>query len=153
MRLGVVRPRCEPQLILSEEIDETNDQPRIGEPLPRAELAYIDPDKLRRYALSRENPLGRHKAEVFWRALNIGADDWEYLRDAVLEALPHRPVSGVREPRHNEEAYTWEVLVPIEGLARKRGRLLQVVTAWEMVEGRPRLVTLRVAAARHQRRL
>ena len=74
---------------MTEEGDEHVDeqQPRVGEPLPQASAAYIEPEKLVDYALDTQHPVGRHKAAVFRQALDIERDDWEYLRDRILDAL------------------------------------------------------------------
>lgn len=100
--------------------------------------------------LSVDHPVGRHKATVFRLALDIERDDWEYLRDSILEQLPQHPVTLVREPAHAHEAYTWEVLLPIQGVRARATRRLLVITAWEMVDGRPELVTIRVAPKHRQ---
>jgi hypothetical protein len=122
---------------------------KVGDPLPRADEAYIDREKLVHYALDSHSERGRHKAHVFRTALGIERDDADYLMKAILDALPAQPVTAVRDPRHAGESFTWEVLVPIRGLHAKAGRCLNVVTAWELQE-RPRLVTLRVASRRRQ---
>lgn len=129
---------------------ETDDQPLLGAPLAGAEDASIDPAKLRLYALDLEHPVGRHKATVFLRALGIGADDWEHLRDEILAGLPDHPVSAVRNPVTAHESCTYEVLVPITGLGEKAQRTLKVITAWEIRDGRPALVTVRVAPQNRQ---
>lgn len=95
---------------------------------------------------------------MFRQALDIGRDDWEYLRNTILEALPHHPVTDVRESpvtdvRESEHAHaapTWEVLVPMQGLGTRAERRLLVITAWEMIDGRPGLVTARVAPRKRQ---
>ncbi len=137
---------------MSEEGDEHVDeqQPRVGEPLPQASAAYIEPEKLVDYALDPQHPVGRHKAAVFRQALDIERDDWKHLRDRILDALPDHLVTGVREPDDEHGAYTWEVLVPIQGLGTRAERRLLVITAWEMVDGRPQLVTVRVAPRNRQ---
>lgn len=130
---------------------DDSEQPRIGEPLPNARDAYIGSEKLADYVLDPEHPAGKHKATVFRQALDIERDDWEYLRDSILEALPHHPVTDVREPVHPPPAAsTWEVLVPIQGLGTRASRRLLVITAWEMIDGRPQLVTARVAPRNRQ---
>lgn len=117
------------------------------EALPNADQATIDAEKLIAYILDPDNAVGRHKAHVFEAALGITREDWEYLRDAILRELPKHPVSVVRPPRHDKDHYTWEVMVPITGL---NGRRLFVVTAWKMIDGRPRLVTALVAPKARQ---
>lgn len=131
---------------------ESDDQPLVGVgvPLPGARDASIDSAKLRLYALDREHPVGRHKATVFLRALGIGADDWEYLREEILAGLPNHPVTVIREPRTAHEGNTYEVLVPITGLGEKAQRTLKVITAWEIRDERPVLVTVRVAPQNRQ---
>jgi hypothetical protein len=39
-------------------MSRADDEPRVGHPLPRAEEAFIDPDKLARYSLDPGNPRG-----------------------------------------------------------------------------------------------
>lgn len=129
---------------------DTREGPQLGDPLPHAEEAYIDPAKLVQYALNLDHPVGKHKATVFQRALDIGLDDWEYLRDAILDELPHHPISASRPPEIEHEGFTWEVLVPISGLRQKEGRVLNVITAWEMIDRRPELATTRVAPKNRQ---
>jgi len=46
--------------------------------LPRAEHAFIDPRKLRDYALSLEHPVGRFKA-AFFATLGFTSSSWESL--------------------------------------------------------------------------
>jgi uncharacterized protein len=128
--------------------DESHDEePRVGKPLPNAESAHIDLTKLVRYALDRSSPDGRHKARVFSSALAIEQQDAEYLRDAILEQLPSRVATGFRPPSRPMERPTWEVKMPIRGL---NNRTLIVITAWEIVAGRPQLVTTRVESRRRQ---
>lgn len=64
--------------------------------LPRASKADIAAEKLRDYALNPEHSTGRDKARVFRSALDIGQDDWEFLRDQILERVPEAPVTAVR---------------------------------------------------------
>ena len=130
--------------------DNKAERPRIGEVLPAAGEAYIDPQKLVRYGLDPDHPVGRHKAAVFQVTLDIGKDDWAHLRDGILDELPRCPVTAQRTPSQVDGACTWEVLVPVTGL---NGRRLYVITAWQVVAGRPVLGTLRVAPKKRQHRL
>jgi len=131
--------------------DEDDERPRVGEPLPGADRARIDPAKLLRYVLDPDSPVGRNKAIVFERALGIGKDDWEYLRDSILAELPRQAVYLERPPKRADERTTWGVLVPIRGLGHQVGRELLVTTAWEIVDDRPELKTALVASQRMQR--
>jgi len=147
--MAAVRSRCEASRVTAAGDGDTGG-PRIGEPLPRAGEAYIDPEKLVAYALDDQHRAGKHKATVFRQALGIERDDSEYLRDSILAALSERPVTGVRKPDHAGESSTWEVLVPIQGLGNRAKRRLLIITAWQMVDGRPQLVTVRVAPRNRQ---
>jgi hypothetical protein len=135
-----------------ERADEDLEQPRIGQPLPQADNACIDPEKLISYALDPDSSVGQDKARVFRRALDIERDDWEYLRDCILDQLPDHPVTDVRVPVTERGTHTWEVLVPIQGLGMQSERRLLVITAWKMVNGRPELATIRVAPKNRQLR-
>jgi hypothetical protein len=121
-------------------------EPIIARPLPRANEAVIDPAKLVRYALDPTSADGRHKAVVFKLAPGIEKDDWEYLRDRILEARPRHPVATVRHPERPEKPSTWTVPVPVLGL---NGRVLVVLTVWKLTAGRPELVTTRVVHTEH----
>ncbi len=55
--------------------------------LLNAERAFIDNEKLHSYCLSLDHPRGRNKARIFASLLGLTADDFEVLRDALLEAV------------------------------------------------------------------
>lgn len=94
-------------------------------------------EKLTRYALSPEHPVGRHKARVFRAALGIELHDWEHLRDRILTGV-RRPEAIVVAIRDIGPERTGQVPVPIDGPG---GRTATVVTVWRLQEGRPHLVT------------
>jgi len=56
--------------------------------VPAWDRAVIEIRKLGEYCPSREHPRGRHKAKVFEQALGIHAADADWLRDAILKAIP-----------------------------------------------------------------
>jgi hypothetical protein len=120
--------------------------PEVGEPIPGADVAQADPRKFTDYALSPEAPRGRDKAAVFRSALGFERDQWELLRDRILAELPLRPVSRCK----GGEYPTYEVCVLVQGVDARQA---WVVTGWEMREGVPHLVTLRVATAARQKTL
>jgi hypothetical protein len=91
-------------------------------PLPRAERATIPTDKLVRYTLDPTHARGRHKARVFAAALGVRNQDWRYLHDQILAALPDAPV---RSTRITPFGVAYEVVVPIDGL---NGATVPVVT-------------------------
>lgn len=60
-------------------------------PLPNANRLFIDERKLAEYCLSPIHPRGKHKAKVFARAVGIGDDDVEMLRQALENAAKIEP--------------------------------------------------------------
>jgi hypothetical protein len=85
----------------------------IGQPMPRADEAVIPEEKLYGYVLNSDHADGTHKARVFHSVLGLTASDWETLRDHILEAIQHVPVSAVR-PAYNGVRITVEI--PARGL-------------------------------------
>ena len=63
--------------------EDDEQQPALGQPLPSADAAVIDKEKLLSYALDPESPRGQHKAAVFRGALDIEKSDAEYLPTRV----------------------------------------------------------------------
>jgi hypothetical protein len=112
--------------------------------LPGAELAEAPEDKLHGYALNAEHPTGRHKARVFASALGIGRADWTFLRDQIVDRVPHSPVTAIRpKPPYGVE---YEVRIEIEGL---NGETHPIITGWLVPEeGGPRLLTAYVELRR-----
>ena len=103
--------------------------------LPHAREAFIPPSKLYDYVLSPDHPLGRHKARVFFSALGLSADNWEYLREQIKQGVITAPVSNVQVSSYG---VLYEVPILIQGL---NGASHEVITAW-IVEGKipaPRL--------------
>lgn len=104
--------------------------------LPLADLAVVDPRKLRDYLLSPNHPLGRHKARFFgslgfWRA---NADALARRLRAVARHHPAEPLDA--------DAYGTTCVVPrmLRGLS---GHEASVVTVWIVrpSDPRPHLVT------------
>src|SRR3712207_3060109 len=81
--------------------------------VPRADDAWVPPEKLTKYALDPEAPDGRHKARVFAAVLGIGNADWEYLRDQLLEGVRRSPYVGIRI---HPWGRNYEVPMMVEGL-------------------------------------
>jgi Domain of unknown function (DUF6883) len=103
--------------------------------LPRADEAIIPREKLTRYALDPSHPRGAHKARVFASALGLRADDWRFLRDQILAALPESPVRGTRITPFG---VAYEVVVTIDGL---NGATAPVVTTWLIERNAPPRLT------------
>lgn len=66
--------------------------------LPNSDRAVVDIAKLRGYCLNPKHRRGQHKARVFEAALGLTADDAEFLRDVLLEAVQRyeaRPTEAI----------------------------------------------------------
>ena len=59
----------------------------FGQPLPHAENAEVDIQKLRQYCLNPNHDEGKHKARLFLAILAMTADDAEDLRQILLEVV------------------------------------------------------------------
>ncbi len=104
--------------------------------LPNAADAIIDSAKVREYLLSREHPIGMHKA-TFFEALGYKAADWHRL----TEESRHIVTTGDAEPsRHNGYG---QLFVVDGSLVGPTGKSAPVRTVWIVLDGAqtPRLVT------------
>ncbi len=105
-------------------------------PLPNADRAILDLQKLDAYCLDSAHPRGRHKARVFREALGIGRDAAAWLRRELLDALTQ--AEAVRLVQ-DEFGTRWRVDVPV---ARQNRRVV-IRTLWIVRTGEqaPRFVT------------
>jgi len=104
--------------------------------LPHAELAEVDPAKVRGYLLSEAHPVGKAKAR-FFREAGFGESTIELLIDGLLQIARMQEVLGAFETVHG-------VKYVLDGeLDTSSGRRLRVRTIWIIDRGqeRPRLVT------------
>jgi len=98
----------------------------------------IDPRKLTEYALNPDNPVGRHKAYVFERALGFTKSHWSLLAEQIeLLALDSEAVLKLVD--HHGSHYS--VDLEIRGL---QGQQAVVCTGWIVTSGsdEARLTTL-----------
>lgn len=104
------------------------------EALEDFDKAYIPEGKIRAYAL--RDPGKRRPFEAL--GFSEEAGNWEMLRDAILDGLPHCPAVFDKQ---NQYGITYEVVVPIVG---PNGKEAPVKTYWirGREEGLPRLTTL-----------
>jgi hypothetical protein len=104
--------------------------------LPNAAHAHVDIAKLRDYCLSSSHPEGRHKARVFLSALDLSAQDAEFLRRAILDAVVFTDaVPADTDPFGSRHVVDFEL---------KRGnRKAMIRTAWIIRRGEtiPRMLT------------
>src|SRR5438270_4157053 len=94
-------------------------------PLPRCERALIEESKLDEYALNPRSERGRHKARVFESALGFNLSNWERLKQAILDALPHHAATLTSETPFGKK---YEALLPITG---PNGSTVNVLTIWQ----------------------
>lgn len=119
------------------EIQGSIDSAAVGRLLPNYEAAHILPAKLRDYALNPDHEIGGPKARIFRSILGFDRDDWEELSEKLRAGLARTPISLIR-PGSGKKATTYTALIAVTG---KNGRTAPVVTAWQIVDGVPRLVT------------
>ncbi len=112
-------------------------------PLPNLERAVIEDSKRVDYALNPLSERGQHKARVFESALGFNLSNWEQLKQAILDLLPHHEATLTSETAFGRK---YEVLLSITG---PNGRTASVMTVWQFdrlpdgaLNDAPRLVTL-----------
>jgi hypothetical protein len=73
--------------------------------------------------------------------LGVTATDIDYLTRSLLDGVRSATVSAVRD--NAPYGFLCDVLVPVRGLRERAGRVVDVVTAWEIRHDgdSPRLVT------------
>ncbi len=110
------------------------ENPRVQ--LPGRDRAVIEPAKLQDYLLSSTHPIGRFKAVLFF-ALGYTADNWQVLRDDLLELARTNEATPGAESPHGEK---FEVRATLTG---PNGRAADIVTVWivRSAEVFPRFVT------------
>ena len=104
--------------------------------LPHPERTIIDIDKLAGYCLNPEHQDGRHKARVFKSSLNLGVEDVEVLRTALLNAVHMNMATPTKR-----NVYGKKYIIDFE--MSHSGQTAVVRSAWIVRddENFPRLVT------------
>ncbi len=104
--------------------------------LPNPDKAVVDIDKLVSYCLNMEHQDGQHKAKVFKSALNLGINDAQILRNALLKALFNQS-AVLLKPNEYGEKYI------IDFEMTHSGKNAKIRSAWiiRKNEDFPRLVT------------
>ena len=111
--------------------------------LPNHRAAIIETGKLEDYALNPTNERGRQKARVFERVLGFTRDNWQQLRQAILDELSTCAAAPQSETPFGRK---FTVVIPITG---PNGRTADITTVWQYdrlasgaLSDTPRLVTL-----------
>jgi hypothetical protein len=114
--------------------------PVVGEPLPHGTEAFGVRVKLATYSLDPTNDAGAPKARGFQMILGITLDDIDYLEGAIYTGILLVPVSSVRD--NPPWGINCTVIIPVRGLGEKRGRVINMRTAWLLTRHAtaPRLV-------------
>jgi hypothetical protein len=104
--------------------------------IPNAGQAIADVRKLRDYCLNPMHHEGRHKARLFAAALGMTADDAEYLRRALLQAVKTHDVSLARCDEYGQRYL-------VDFVLEWRGKRALIRSGWiiEHGSGTPRLTT------------
>jgi hypothetical protein len=104
--------------------------------LPNAENAFVDPEKLRSYALDPAHRVGRHKARLFTALLGLGEENAEELRDTLLDTARTLDAELGEYGAHGQR-------YRIDFTVTWRGRQALIRSAWIVrpEEDFPRLVT------------
>jgi hypothetical protein len=105
--------------------------------LPNGEGAFIDSQKLVGYSLDPNHTEGKHKARVFQSALELGLDDVEELKTALLNAIQTQDAI----PTTNRNPYGQKYI--IDFVMSRSGKQATIRSAWIIrdTEDFPRLIT------------
>jgi hypothetical protein len=105
-------------------------------PLPNANRAVVQLQKIEDYCLSPSHPRGRHKARVFREALGIGQSEAGWLRQALLAGAGNADAVMAADDAFGTR---WRVDIPVT----RQDRRVVIRTIWIVRDGEqvPRLVT------------
>jgi len=104
--------------------------------LPKRQNAYVSPDKLKEYLLSKTHPVGRWKSKLF-RGLGFDETNVDLFEKRLLAVANSENVKESKTSEHGTKYV-------IEGLLEApSGKIVKVRTIWVIDEGqdRPRFVT------------
>jgi hypothetical protein len=104
--------------------------------LPNGNRAFIDSQKLAGYSLDINHTEGKHKARVFQSALELGLDDVEELKTALLNAIQAQDATPT-----NRNPYGQKYI--IDFVMSRSGKQATIRSAWIIrdTEDFPRLIT------------
>lgn len=104
--------------------------------LPHLESAILDKRKLEDYCLNAEHPRGRHKARVFREALGIEKTEANWLRNALLAALPESEAIAL-----DVDAFGARWRADLQVTRQNRQAVVRTIWIVRTGELRPRFVT------------
>jgi hypothetical protein len=106
--------------------------PKVGELLPRADEAVGVREKLRSYSLDLGHVAGGPKARGFALILGITIDSIDYVEAEIHSGIRRAPIKAVRDTSPFGLACIVEF--PIQGLASRANRIVNLRTAWLLAE-------------------
>jgi hypothetical protein len=111
--------------------------------LPNADMARIDPRKLRDYVLNPEHSSGKYKA-AFFAQMGYTAENWQQLERDIRAQHLSQPAQPGQRSAYGQK-YT--ITAPLQG---PRGSARQVTTVWIFRSGSDfaTMVTIEPAARR-----
>ena len=66
--------------------------------LPNYQRAFIDIQKLKKYILNENHPIGKHKAKLFQSVLSISLDDAERFAESIMQNLRfNKAITGKKD--------------------------------------------------------
>jgi len=95
----------------------------VPETLPNVEHAFIDPRKLRDYALHGEHEAGKYKAE-FFAQMGYTRDDWHVLEQDIRE---QHLTQFVEPGKASQFGIKYVITAPLRG---PNGETRNVTTVW-----------------------
>lgn len=106
--------------------------------IPNAITASTVQDKIQKYALNSNHPVGKHKAIVLNSVLGFNYQNWEELSNQIFDKLQ---TSGYTKRTVTEYGIKYLVPMRING---KKGNSMVVNTVWQIDKGSniPRFITL-----------
>lgn len=104
--------------------------------LPNAEVAQVDPNKVKRYLLSETHPMGRSKAK-FFRGIGFNESNVDFLEQGMLAIAKTEEVTETVPSIHGMKYI-------VDGFVKTpSGTRIKLRTVWIIDKGqdRPRFVT------------
>lgn len=106
--------------------------------MPNAITASTSQNKIQRYLLNSNHPVGKHKARVINSVLGYHFEIWNVLSDKIFDGIQKTDVSKIVETRFGTK---YEIHLTVFG---EKGRSLVLRTVWQVDKGSniPRLITI-----------
>jgi hypothetical protein len=117
----------------------------VPERLPNAENAFIDPRKLRDYALAPEHETGKYKAEFFMQ-MGYSQNEWRVLEDDIRHQHLTQPAEKGKPSSFSDK---YIITAPLRG---PNGAVRNVTTVWILRIGKNQCELVTIEPAKRLRR-